>query len=649
MTGRGPRAAAGIDGSPNAMAEKPQGDARELTRRIVTLFAPYRTRVIGIAALVIVAAVLGIVNPLLTKTIFDQGLFPADGSGVQLHIVLVIVGAMIGIAAIGAGIQVWQQWLANTLGQQVMLDLRVRLFGHLQAMSLKFFTATRTGEIQSRVTNDVAGVQNVVTTTATSILGTIVTIISAVVAMLILSWQLTLVALIVLPLFFWLTRVVGDRRRKVVSSTQRTVADITALTEESLSVSGVLLAKVFHRQAQDLDKFSRENSRLAELNVRQNMIGQGFFAAIQAFLQVSPALIYLTAAFVLYRGGDITAGTVVAFTTLQTRLFFPLGNLLQTIVELRSSLAYFERIFDYLDLVPDITEAEHPISLDKATTEGRVDYDSVEFSYDEGANTLNGITLNVEPGKLLALVGPSGAGKTTIGYLLPRLYDVTGGSVKIDGVDVREMSFDSLASIVGMVSQESYLFHANIRDNLKYGNREATDEQVIAAAQAAAIHDRIMSFPSGYDTMVGERGYRLSGGEKQRVAIARVLLHNPKVLLLDEATSALDTTSERLVQGALTNAMAGRTTIAIAHRLSTIQAADSIAVIDAGRVVEQGTHDQLLARGGLYASLYREQFGDGSIEARCSDGILLRDGTIVPNDLNHPVTVGANPSPSAVE
>jgi ATP-binding cassette subfamily B protein len=406
---------------------------------------------------------------------------------------------------------------------------------------------------------------------------------------------------------------------------------------------------VFHRQAQDLDKFSRENSRLAELNVRQNMIGQGFFAAIQAFLQVSPALIYLTAAFVLYRGGDITAGTVVAFTTLQTRLFFPLGNLLQTIVELRSSLAYFERIFDYLDLVPDITEAEHPISLDKATTEGRVDYDSVEFSYDEGANTLNGITLNVEPGKLLALVGPSGAGKTTIGYLLPRLYDVTGGSVKIDGVDVREMSFDSLASIVGMVSQESYLFHANIRDNLKYGNREATDEQVIAAAQAAAIHDRIMSFPSGYDTMVGERGYRLSGGEKQRVAIARVLLHNPKVLLLDEATSALDTTSERLVQGALTNAMAGRTTIAIAHRLSTIQAADSIAVIDAGRVVEQGTHDQLLARGGLYASLYREQFGDGSIEARCSDGILLRDGTIVPNDLNHPVTVGANPSPSAVE
>jgi len=631
------------------MSERPEGDTRELTRRIVKLFEPYRARVIGIAALVIVAAVLGIVNPLLTRTIFDKGLFPTDGSGVQLHIVLVIVGAMIVVAAIGAGIQVWQQWLANTLGQQVMLDLRVRLFGHLQSMSLKFFTATRTGEIQSRVTNDVAGVQNVVTTTATSILGTVVTIISAVIAMLILSWQLTLVALIVLPLFFWLTRVVGDRRRKVVSSTQRTVADITALTEESLSVSGVLLAKVFHRQAQDLDKFSRENSRLAELNVRQNMIGQGFFAAIQAFLQVSPALIYLTAAFVLYRGGDITAGTVVAFTTLQTRLFFPLGNLLQTIVELRSSLAYFERIFDYLDLVPDITEAEHPISLDKATTAGRVNYDSVEFSYDEGVNTLNGITLNVEPGKLLALVGPSGAGKTTIGYLLPRLYDVTGGSVKIDGVDVREMSFDSLASIVGMVSQESYLFHANIRDNLKYGNREATDEQVMAAAQAAAIHDRIMSFPSGYDTMVGERGYRLSGGEKQRVAIARVLLHNPKVLLLDEATSALDTTSERLVQGALTNAMAGRTTIAIAHRLSTIQAADSIAVIDAGRVVEQGTHEELLAQGGLYASLYREQFGDGSIEARCSDGILLRDGTIVPNDLNHPVTVGANHSPSAAE
>jgi ATP-binding cassette, subfamily B, bacterial len=629
---------------PPTPAVAPAGSTSGLSRRIWALFTPYRWRLAGVGVLVVLGSVIGVVNPLIIRRVFDDALFVTGGP--DLPLLWRYVALMVVVAAVGAGISIWQTWWANVLGQNVMGDLRRQLFAHLQTLSMRFFTGTRTGEIQSRLTSDVAGVQTVVTSTVTGILGIVVSFISALIAMLILSWQLTIVALVLVPIFFWLTRLVGEKRRAVAKETQRTVADLTAITEESLSVSGVLLAKVFHRQDADLAQFDRDNRAMASLMVRQNMIGQSFFTIVQAFLAVTPAFVYLVAGYLAGGPSAITAGTVVAFTTLQTRLYFPIGQLLQTLVELRSSLAYFERIFEYLDLDADIVERPDAIELDRATARGDVRYDDVRFRYDTDADdrpwTLDGVTLAVPSGRLAALVGPSGAGKTTLGYLLPRLYDVGSGSVSIDGVDVRDLSFASLAATVGMVTQESYLFHSTIRENLRYGKPDATDDEIIAAARAAAIHDRIMSFPDGYDTVVGERGYRLSGGEKQRVAIARVLLHDPRVLLLDEATSALDTTSERLIQEALSTAMTGRTTLAIAHRLSTIIAADVIYVVDGGRVVESGPHDELLAVGGLYATLYHEQYGDGTIEARCADGVLLRDGTVVavpdsPDELSEPV------------
>jgi ATP-binding cassette subfamily B protein len=609
----------------------PAGDAGELGRRILHLFTPYKWRMAGVGVLVVIASLVGIINPLLIERVFDDALFVEGGPDIPL--LWFYVGLMVVVAAVGAGLSLWQAYWANELGQNVMGDLRSRLFGHLQKLSLRFFTGTRTGEIQSRITNDVAGVQTVVTTTVTSLLGIVVTFVSTILAMLILSWQLTVVALITVPVFFWLTKMVGEKRRAVASKTQQTVAGLTALTEETLSVSGVLLAKVYHRQSADLAAFDKDNRTMARLMVRQNMIGQSFFVIVQAFLSITPAFVYLVAGYLAGGPDAITAGTIVAFTTLQFRLYFPIGQLLQTLVEMRSSLAYFERIFEYLDLEPEIVERPDAIVLDHDAVRGEVVYDDVRFRYDaddtDAPWTLDGVTLRVPAGRLAALVGPSGAGKTTLGYLLPRLYDVAEGSVSIDGVDVRDLTFPSLADTVGMVTQESYLFHSTIRENIRYARPDATDAEVEAAARAAAIHDRIMSFAEGYDTVVGERGYRLSGGEKQRIAIARVLLHDPKVLLLDEATSALDTASERLIQEALSTAMTGRTTLAIAHRLSTIVAADVIYVVDGGRVVEQGRHEELLELGGLYASLYHEQFGDGTIEARCADGVLLRDGTVI--------------------
>ena len=394
---------------------------------------------------------------------------------------------------------------------------------------------------------------------------------------------------------------------------------------------------MFGRQADELARYREENDKLADLQVRQQMVGQAFYVFVQAFLAITPAILYLVAGLLLANGGHgISTGTIVAFTALQTRLYFPIGQLLQVSVELRSSLALFDRIFEYLDLVPDVTDAPDAFELSPSEFRGSVQFTDVTFSYGEkddtgtSRNALDGVTLEVQPGQLAALVGPSGAGKTTISYLLPRLYDVTDGVIEIDGHDVRSLSLQSIAGAIGFVTQESYLFHASIADNLRYGKPDATDEEMVVAAQAAFIHDRIESFPDGYATIVGERGYRLSGGEKQRLAIARVLLHDPRILILDEATSALDTTSERMVQEALVPLMNGRTTVAVAHRLSTIVAADVIYVIDGGRVVESGTHEHLLRDGGLYAELYDEQFDSGRVESRCADGILLVDGTIEP-------------------
>ena len=609
------------------MTEGPAARAgRDTARRVIPLFRPYRLRVAFVVGLIVVTSTVGIINPLLIQTVFNKALFVPGGP--NLHLLYVLVAIMAAVPIVNGAIGILQTYETTRVGQHVMRDLRDRLYSHLETLSLAFFTNTKTGEIQSRLANDVGGVQTVVTTTASTILANVVTFVSSIVAMIILSWQLTIVSVFTVPAFFWLTKTVGERRRRVSRSTQESLAAMSALTEETLSVSGVLLAKVFGNQARDIGRYRRESQLLSDFQVRQQMIGQGFFAVVQSFLAITPAAIYLIAGLLLSSGHTITAGTIVAFTTLQTRLYFPIGQLLQVSVELRSSLALFDRVFEYLDVTPDIVDAPDAVELPSSGA-GDVALRDVHFRYPGVASeALGGVSLSASPGQLVALVGPSGAGKTTISYLIPRLYDVTGGSVEIDGIDVRSVRAASLAAVIGFVTQESYLFHDTILANIRYGFPGASQAEVESAARAAFIHDRIMEFPDGYDTVVGERGYRLSGGEKQRLAIARVLLHDPRILILDEATSALDTASEREVQKALDALMGSRTTIAIAHRLSTIVNADVINVIDGGLVVESGSHQELLQQGGLYATLYQEQFDGGRVQWRCSDGDVLTDGTV---------------------
>ena len=566
--------------------------------------------------------------------------------------------------AIANGIMgVIQTYMTNHVGQSVMRDLRDSVYAHLQGMSLGFFTSTRTGEIQSRISNDVGGIQAVVTSTLTDTLSNTVIFLSTLVAMLILSWQLTIVAVATVPFFFALTKYVGKKRRAVTSEAQRSMAEVTAITQETLSVSGIMLAKLFGRQTQEMANFHRHNQELSDLAVRQQMIGHSFFAVVMTFLSISPAFIYLLAGYMMSGSGSpaVTAGTIIAFTTLQSRLYFPVGRLLQVSVELQSSFALFERIYGYLDLKQDIVDSPDASPLDLERVSGGITFDSVRVNYarsygepsDENSEqeleeesrlwALDGVSLNIPPGQLAAFVGPSGAGKTTLAYLVPRLYDVTEGSVSIDGTDVKEIRQVDLAAVIGFVTQDSYLFHDTMEKNLLYARPEASRDEMIEAAKAAFIHDRIMEMPEGYDTFVGERGFRLSGGERQRLSIARVILHQPRVLILDEATSALDTASERYVQSALQPLMRDRTTMVIAHRLSTIIAADVIYVVDRGRIVEHGPHDELLAYGGLYANLYREQFGGGRIEAYCEDGVIFSDGSIGTAERPEPALTGVGP------
>jgi ATP-binding cassette subfamily B protein len=564
-----------------------------MSRRITALFTPYRAPLAAVLGLIAVSAVLGMVSPFLLRDVLDEAIPDKDR-----NLLLALVGGMVAISVVTGVLGVAQTYLSNVVGQRVMHDLRARVYRHLQQLSLAFFTRTRTGEIQSRIANDIGGVQTVVTTTATSIVSNVTTVLASIVAMFLLDWRLALFSLFLLPFFVGLSRRVGAKRKAITTTKQGALADISSLVQESLSVSGILLGKTMGRSAELADRFDGESARLADLEVRSRMAGRWMMASIQTSFSVMPALVYLFAGL---SPNAVSIGTVVAFTTLQTRLFWPASSLLNVVVDVQTSTALFDRVFEYLDLPVEIHAGEREIT----GVRGDVHFEDVWFRYGEDDDewTLRGVDLEVPAGSRVAIVGETGAGKTTLGYLAARLYDPERGSVRIDDVDVRELSFASLAAAVGVVSQETYLFHASVRENLRFARPDSSDEEVEAAARAAQIHATIAALPEGYDTVVGERGFRFSGGEKQRIAIARTVLRNPPVLVLDEATSALDVQTERAVEEALEALAEGRTTIVIAHRLSTVRDADQIVVLADGEVAERGTHAELLAAGGRYAEM----------------------------------------------
>ena len=577
--------------------------------RIMRLFAPYKGRLLGVIALIVFSSALGVVPPFLLRLVLARAIPQGN-----LTLLSELVGGMIAIAIATSALSVVQTYISTDIGQRVMHDLRVSVYRHLQRLSLAFFTRTRAGEVQSRIANDIGGIDNIATSTATTIAQNATTVIATTVAMALLDWRLALISFALVPFFVWLTRRVGRERRVITSRLQGRLADISTLVAESLSVSGMMLGKTMGRTDDLAGRFTEESDQLAGLEVQSRMAGRWLMSSINMAFSIQPAIVYWIAGQSFANGGHAASiiPTVVAFTTLQTRLLFPIAQLLSVGTDVEASLALFDRIFEYLDLPVDIVEAEQPVELRPSELLGEVRLEGVGFRYGENAPwTLHDVDLVIPAGTRTAVVGETGAGKTTLGYLVARLYEPQAGRVTIDGIDVRDASFSSLAATVGVVSQETYLFHATVRENLRFASPEATDEQIEAAARTARIHDLVASLPDGYDTVVGERGYRFSGGEKQRIAIARTILRNPPVLVLDEATSSLDTRTEHDVQEELDQLAEGRTTITIAHRLSTVRDADQIVVLDHGAIVERGTHDELLASGGRYAALLSH---DGAAE-----------------------------------
>ena len=606
--------------SSDELPERPADPAvrRANLRRIGRLFAPYKQRLGGVLLLIVAAAVLGVVPAFLLQNLLEA-IQRNDTTSLSLN-----AGGIIAIAIVTGVLGVIQTLLSNQVGQRVMHDLRAAVFRHLQRLSLAFFTRTRTGEVQSRISNDIGGVQSVVTNTATSIASNVTTVVATMAGMLVLNWKLALFAFALIPLFVLLTRRVGNERRRIAKTTQETQADISSLVQESLSVSGILLGKTMGRGDELADRFEADSLRLADLEVRQRMAGRWVMASIQTSFAIMPAAVYWFGGLALASGSTaVSIPMLVAFTTLQTRLFFPVGSLLGVSLDVQTSLALFDRIFEYLDQPVEIAEKPDAIVVGRA---GDVVFDHVWFRYGDDW-TLQDVSFTVPAGSTTALVGETGSGKTTLGYLTARLYDPSRGSIGIGGIDIRDLSFQALSDLVGVVSQETYLFHESVRENLRFAKPDATDQEIEQAAAAARIHHVIAALPEGYDTVVGERGYRFSGGEKQRIAIARTILRNPPILVLDEATSSLDTATERLVQEALDRLSEGRTTIAIAHRLSTVRDADQIIVLDHGRVVESGRHEDLIFAGGRYAALAARGLDlDAGVPALSEDSALASVG-----------------------
>jgi ATP-binding cassette subfamily B protein len=612
--GGGGGAGAGAGHALLGQRTRPQKSSLAILRRVAGVFRPYRWAVGALVLTVTVSALLGLAPPLLLARIVDN----VTGKHPSRHVVDVAAALAFAAVLAGALLTVLQSYLNNRIGQGVMYDMRKSLYAHLQTMSLRFFTSTRSGEILSRMNNDVGGIQDAVTSSFTTALSNVIIVITTVVAMAALDWRLTLIVLSALPLFIIPTRIVGNYQRTLLARTQERLGDMNAQMQETLSVNGALLTKIFGRQTFEYERFDHTNRDVRDLTFRRLMTGRWFFMLLGLFGGVAPAIAYWYGGREVISGG-LKIGEVTAFALLVTRIFAPLTQLLSVWVTVQSSLALFERVFDYGDLPREIEDAPGAVPLRRV--EGRVTYDHVGFAYGKNAPVLDNITFEIAPGEVAAFVGPSGAGKTTLTYLLPRLYDTRSGRILIDGQDIRDVTLDSLSAAIGVVTQEPYLFHATIEDNIRYARPDATDEEVREAERAAYIHEFVDALPHGYGTIVGERGYRLSGGEKQRVAIARAVLKNPRVLILDEATSSLDSHSERIIQRALDELSVGRTTLVIAHRLSTVRRADTIFVLDAGRIIERGRHEELLAAGGLYASLYRTQFEPGAGAVRVSPPI----------------------------